>query len=119
MTDPMESVAGKELQATLDANFAEMMSENTPGRAPVDHFNKIANPVVDIAPELENTDLAAGTEGLNGELAQSDSTPGSLGEKIDTLIQTQIESNQIAKRGADASVEIADTNQKIATNSMV
>lgn len=119
LTDPMESVAGKELQATLDANFAEMMSENTPGRAPVDHFNRTELPVVDIEPELENTDLAASTEGLNGELAQSDSAPGALGEKLDMLIQAQVESNMIAKRGADAAVETADTNQKIATNSMV
>jgi len=39
MTDAMASTEGKELQAMMDANFAEMMAEtaNDPVRPPVDH----------------------------------------------------------------------------------
>lgn len=124
-TDDLLKEPSTKALATLGASPQELAmlghlgEANTPGRAPVDHFNKIADPVVDIEPELENTDLAASTEDLKGELAQSDSAPGGIVEKLDALIQVQVESNMIAKRGADASVEIADTNQKIATNSMV
>lgn len=101
-----------QLQAELDANFAEMMAE-------VDAKSSETTPLVDISPEAseeESGDKMSAEE----KFAQTGKEYNdALAEKIDLLIAAQTENNMIAKGIKDATVEGTEASQKIAINSSV
>jgi hypothetical protein len=101
-----------QLQAELDANFAEMMAE-------IDAKSPETTPVVDISPEASEEKSDDGMSAEEKFAQTGKEYNDALAEKIDLLIAAQTENNMIAKGIKDATVEGAEASQKIAINSAV
>ena len=101
-----------QLQAKLDANFAEMMAE-------IDAVSPETTPVVDISPEASEEESSDGVSAEEKFAQTGKEYNDALVEKIDLLIAAQTENNMIAKGIKDATVEGAEASQKIAINSSV
>lgn len=101
-----------QLQAKLDANFAEMMAE-------IDAVSPETTPVVDISPEASEEESGDGMSAEEKFAQTGKEYNDALVEKIDLLIAAQTENNMIAKGIKDATVEGAEASQKIAINSAV
>ena len=101
-----------QLQAKLDANFAEMMAE-------IDAVSPETTPVVDISPEASEEESGDGMSAEEKFAQTGKEYNDALAEKIDLLIAAQTENNMIAKGIKDATVEGAEASQKIAINSSV
>jgi len=109
MAAPQEWEA--QLQAKLDANFAEMMAE-------IDAGSPGTMPVVDITPEPTEEEPSAEVQS-DSQLAQTDTGGGEMTEFEKRSLAALEKQNERLARIENASIETADGTQKIAINSAV
>lgn len=109
MAAPQEWEA--QLQAKLDANYAEMMAE-------IDAGSPGTMPVVDITPEPTEEEPSAEVQS-GSQLAQSETEGREMTEFEKRSLALQEKQNERLARIENASIETADGTQKIAINSAV
>lgn len=109
MAAPQEWEA--QLQAKLDANYAEMMAE-------IDAGSPGTMPVVDITPEPTEEEPSAEVQS-GSQLAQSETEGREMTEFEKRSLAALEKQNERLARIENASIETADGTQKIAINSAV